>query len=290
MKAHRFIHTGVRPFACTVCNQSFTRYQHLVDHSVRHTGSKPHVCEHCGAQFSRPSSLKVHYRLHSGELPYSCEVCGAAFAQSSNLIQHTRSHHTHDKPYVCSFCDERFAWTKDRALHEMRRHTHDKPFSCDVCGWQCLTKYDLRNHEKSRHGGERPAKLHHCSHCTATFSKKSALVRHVRKHFSSHKSDEESSSMAEQQPSVPGDHHHDMVGYQTTQKHSRRESMMDRPRKPSTLASRQHYCPHCQLSFSSLASLSRHVRTHFAVSDSEGEEQLATDEHEQSSTGDEQVS
>ena len=309
MKAHRFLHTGDRPFVCSICSQSFTRYQHLLDHSDKHTGSRRHVCEECGAQFSRVSSLRVHRRLHTGETPYTCEICGVAFAQSSNLTQHTRSHHTHEKPFACSFCGEQFMWSKNRILHERRYHTHEKPFSCDVCGRQFLTKYQLRLHDRSKHSSdESPANvLHHCSHCAATFIKKSSLVRHIRKHFNYHGNEEESSAMADEEQmcgnSMPSDDDYaqpkDEVGlrnsHQTAQKYRQHESKVTKSTRNDSCVtsgkSRQHYCPHCQLSFSTLATLSRHVRTHFSVSDSEDEqadEKQFDEEH--SSTDNEQAS
>ena len=369
LKAHRFLHTGSRPFVCDVCSRSFTRHQHLLDHSARHTGNRPHVCELCGARFSRASSLKVHFRIHTGETPYSCDVCGMAFAQQSNLQQHIRSHHTHEKPYECSFCGERFTWSKDRSLHERRRHTHEKPFACDDCGQRFMTNYDLSAHQRTKHGDQKPAKKprHLCSHCQATFAKKASLVRHVQKHFSHGEDDVKSSNVVEHlvgensecgrpqsrvtdtvghrsilqqftveeeedEPSImaedsaceslgPSAHAclqlKVTVGQRQVRKnftpaanqeepstgaerpaldssvpseYSRRQSKFTvshtkghhkQPSSESVIARpirnyvirrsseepRQHYCPHCQLTFTSLASLSRHVRTHFGVPD-----------------------
>ena len=289
MKAHRFLHTGSRPFVCVICNRSFTRYQHLVDHGARHTGSRPYVCELCGAQFSRPSSLKVHHRLHTGETPYACDMCGLTFVQSSNLQQHVRSHHTHEKPYACSFCDERFAWSKDRLLHEKRRHTCDRPFSCADCDRQFLTNYDLRVHRQARHVGDQgSAKAEHlCSHCPATFVKKSSLVRHLRKHFTYAESGEETSAVTNEQSaceaSVPSDHDHPQSevvvgqtnGQQTSRKRPQHDSEVDKlarnDKRKSSGKPHQHYCPHCQLSFTTLTLLRSHVRSHFGILDSEDE-------------------
>jgi len=342
MRDHRLLHTGARPYVCSVCNQSFTKYHHLKDHSVRHTGSRSHVCDQCGARFSRSYSLKVHQRLHSGETPFSCDECGMAFMQKSNLQQHRRSHHTRDRPYVCSYCGECFMWAKDQALHVMRRHTHDKPFNCEFCGRQFLTKYQLRVHTRLRHSTDEapppPIKRRHeCSHCPASFVKKASLIRHVKNHFEhldgsdqeeesssimdeaaapvkrrhecSHctasfvkkssllrhvanhckyfegdkEEEEESLSVTHEQPlpeySVPAGYSHasskDRSSQQAGQKHHQQGDLKPVKSTTSSTQRQEHNCPHCQLSFSKLALLSRHVRTHFSLPGSDDEEHSA---------------
>jgi len=272
MKAHRFLHTGARPFVCTVCSKSFTKYQHLMDHSATHTGSKPHVCEQCGARFSRQYSLKVHYRIHTGENPHACELCGVAYAQASSLLQHIRSHHTQDKPYCCSFCGKQFAWAKSRIQHEMRHHTHVRPFHCDICGWQGLTKYSLQCHQQSRHSDEEVKPQHFCSHCSESFVKKSSLKQHMHKHFQQLQN-EEPSVVEDEEPACDNhmasdNNESQSTNHEATRIHPQHISIIDKPAKMSIRVSSGYECPHCQLSFATLAMLSRHVRTHFGVPES----------------------
>lgn len=57
-------HPPERPaprFRCDVCNQGFTRTDHLKRHYLRHSGLKPYVCGFCNAAFARCDSLRNHY-------------------------------------------------------------------------------------------------------------------------------------------------------------------------------------------------------------------------------------
>ncbi|KAF2152399.1 hypothetical protein K461DRAFT_146169 [Myriangium duriaei CBS 260.36] len=48
-------------FRCEVCQQGFTRTDHLKRHSLRHSGVKPYVCGFCNSSFARCDSLRNHY-------------------------------------------------------------------------------------------------------------------------------------------------------------------------------------------------------------------------------------
>lgn len=67
---------------------------------------KPFHCSICGGSFSRYSSLWSHKKLHSGEKNYKCSICGLAFAKAVYLKNHSRIH-TGEKPYKLVF-DSRF--------------------------------------------------------------------------------------------------------------------------------------------------------------------------------------
>jgi len=43
-----------------------------------HTGLKPYACQLCGQVFSRSDHLSTHQRTHTGEKPYRCPQCSYA--------------------------------------------------------------------------------------------------------------------------------------------------------------------------------------------------------------------
>jgi len=68
---------AAKTFTCPVqdCGRCFSRSDELARHGRVHSGERPFSCSVCRRAFSRRDHLSTHVRTHTGEKPYSCEVC-----------------------------------------------------------------------------------------------------------------------------------------------------------------------------------------------------------------------
>ena len=145
----------------------------------------PYVCnfEGCGERYYSSNAFMSHQRRHSySHLDVTCSWpgCGKTFDQPSRLKTHMRSH-TGLKPYACTFKGCKWAFsTSSKLKRHQKKHTNDRKFVCDVedCKKAFMRSEHLKEH-KLIHAGER---LFQCHICSSTFSAKSNLYVHVKKH------------------------------------------------------------------------------------------------------------
>ena len=116
LSRHKHIHT--RKYKCTECDKCFETSKDLARHRRTHSGEKPFKCSLCNRSCSRWDNLQLHKRcVHSSSRPHLCSYCGKTFATSTSLNSHVR---IHAKPYSCEHCSERFARLDQLKTHLLK--------------------------------------------------------------------------------------------------------------------------------------------------------------------------
>ncbi|EGI68111.1 Zinc finger protein 248 [Acromyrmex echinatior] len=143
------LHSGNKPYHCTVCEASFCRKPYLEVHMRTHTGERPFQCELCLKRFTQKSSLNTHKRVHTGERPYACDICHKRFAVKSYVTAHRWSH-VAEKPLVCDRCSLTFTSKSQFAIH-IRTHTASTTYECNLCGRTFVRDSYLIRHQNRVH-------------------------------------------------------------------------------------------------------------------------------------------
>ena len=187
-KHHMMIHTGEKPFACTIdgCDYRSNHLGNLRKHVMIHTGEKPFACtvDGCDYRSNQSGNLRAHMRTHTGEKPFACTVdgCGFKCTTSGHLRKHMMTH-TGEKPFACTIdgCDYRCTISGSLRRH-MMTHIGEKPFSCTIngCDYRSTTPSDLRRHMMT-HTGEKPFSCT-VDGCSFKSNQSSNLSKHMVTH------------------------------------------------------------------------------------------------------------
>ncbi|XP_067354311.1 uncharacterized protein [Channa argus] len=175
LESHVGLHTGRRPFSCTLCGKSFPDSKGLKRHGRVHRNGRIHVCQQCGKGFVYRFGLTKHLQMVHGRLkPFVCQICNKGFYAKRDVEAHIRIH-TGEKPFHCNLCDKKFTRRVELNVH-LRWHNGEKRHWCPFCGKGFLDFNNLKRH-KYIHTGEKP---HSCPHCPKHFTQSGHLKKHVK--------------------------------------------------------------------------------------------------------------
>lgn len=173
--SHTYSNKVSRNFMCNVCGKCFTANDSLRVHMFIHTGERPYRCSMCDATYVQSGHLNRHIKVvHEGKLNYQCQHtgCEKSFYDLSSLKVHERSH-TNERPYSCPKCPQKFRTSNAKKAH-MRTHSLTKQFECHICFQGLTTKHCLQNHLKRHEMAEKmnPGSLLYDPHYKASVRQK----------------------------------------------------------------------------------------------------------------------
>ena len=74
---------------CGICGREVVN---IKNHMLIHSGERPFACSLCPKRFRQQANLKKHIDVHTGERKFSCPICHQKFRQSSHVHTHMQVH------------------------------------------------------------------------------------------------------------------------------------------------------------------------------------------------------
>uniref|UniRef100_A0A8C5L3R3 Zinc finger protein 445 n=1 Tax=Jaculus jaculus TaxID=51337 RepID=A0A8C5L3R3_JACJA len=199
---HEKIHTGVKPYKCSLCEKAFQRLSAYRLHQETHAGQKIESNQY-EESLTHSSVLDHHLEEQNEQKLFDCSQCRKSFHCKSYVLEHQRIH-TQEKPYKCTKCRKTFRWKsnfnrhvklhktgefreEDRCPDNFRKKKRSQPqvvssvrktLQCHQCGKTFAYKKTLIEHQRI-HTGEKP---YWCSECGKRFTYRSAFIVHKKKH------------------------------------------------------------------------------------------------------------
>ncbi|KAM7381305.1 hypothetical protein PAMA_012247 [Pampus argenteus] len=118
-------------------------------------------CNHCKRTYGNPDDLKAH---KCALKQHKCGQCGATFHKSGFLKRHEQMVHANAKSYNCERCDKVFSTAGNLKQHQksntcMKYHCTSQLFPCSFCQFSFTMKSYLVKHIRRHHPVE------YLSHC-----------------------------------------------------------------------------------------------------------------------------
>ncbi|XP_052746007.1 zinc finger protein 878 [Bicyclus anynana] len=197
----------------------------------------PHKCSTCLLVFNCASSLDTHHeKKHKAPGDYICSICRTIVSSVEAFTAHYKRHM---KRYECALCHKRATDIKSIQQHLHTRHQITlRKYTCKLCG-KVSKSVDTHRYHCDMHKSRVQ-----CPQCDKTFSHRAGLMNHRL-------------AVHEAQNQFPCTLCDKVFRWKTSlkrhlEKHKNEES--------STVPTNKAYCESCDIGFSSVCSLQRHLR------------------------------
>ncbi|XP_067097615.1 zinc finger protein 770-like [Osmerus mordax] len=209
LKRHCLIHTGQRPFHCTICCSSFRQLSHLKAHSTVHSvfAKKRSPSQPKRKSFAQPQRSQTWPRN------YVCNMCGKKYRQMRHLIVHQQTHKVPEIslhpvkqkdrciPYPLAQGDTASQVPSDSQNSESsailnmdanetqqlsdQTQKDDSPGDCASEKHQNTTRHNRKENSEKRQTSSltKKVKVNQCMVCQKTFEYPSKLSRHLLVHM-----------------------------------------------------------------------------------------------------------
>ncbi|XP_055525765.1 zinc finger protein OZF-like isoform X2 [Wyeomyia smithii] len=112
---------GKRPFACNICNKTYSHSKNLWSHKKVHTREGYFECSICERRFLIEKRLSSHMNIHRTDCPHQCRICGKKCATKHDLADHMPLH-SDERAFECAICGRSFKRSRALKLHLNRNH------------------------------------------------------------------------------------------------------------------------------------------------------------------------
>ena len=253
LRRHARLHSGVKPFKCTVCGMAFSRRDDLKSHRQRHLNSHfrhrshhyNHVHHHSHHHHQRRDRADARRWLDR-----SCSLCPYVGGSLEDVRQHLLSHCMAGN-LACLPCAISFPTPRDYSCH-LRLHSRDPDFRHYAC---CYCSAVLSSHEQflahqRLHEGPR----HTNAECGNSFRSDA----HVSNHLASHDGVAEGlelTSSGNVELEVPRETEMKRDGAEKEHE----EMMRDDQAEEEGSGPRQSWCTECHVGFPDEDTLIQHI-------------------------------
>lgn len=164
LRRHILTHTDVKPYQCKMCENCFSRHDHLKRHQTRCRGKKQHFEVHFEQNALANVGSQAKGQPQSCKLNTSVQPC----RETSKLIQCIAGNYSNKWKFQCEYCPRRFKNQTQLKMHT-RLHTGEKPFGCASCDERFIRRDYLKRH-LTKCNGKREGPKVLCEKCGGLFT------------------------------------------------------------------------------------------------------------------------